>query len=354
MASWTQRGAFSRQRQRAPDLLSLLDMLPLPENEHVKVRPIGPAFQYNMHYPEIHLKEPSKKTGKMETGIPTPCLRQGEDTDTACPYCEAGIPVKTVWLQNVIDRAAQKRGSKDPGKPSADEKKLVTLWDGKTKGYVRDKKSKYWTPVKVLRITSTLADRIVDASELNTRVTKSGEEKCYGTEHPKFGFDMVIKFAGKNAKPANMYTGSKTRNSKLTEEELAYPLWNLSQVTVEKPEAAAKNLAQLTPKLVIRSDDGKTILSALNKDGKRYMKDGSDAADDSEAKAGKTKKRQAQEQEPQEEDNVIDATEKKPKKKKKASSKKEDKSTSAKPKKKKAKAKADKQETAKPKKKKKK
>ena len=260
MASWNNRTAFANKGgfQRQPSLADFVSMLKFTSMEARKLRFIGPSLEYREHQIEIKLAAPSKKDGKTTTGFPKMCLAQvTSKAGTVCPYCEAGFPVKTLFMQNVIDRALQKRAPAKKGKPAESEMKVVKLWDGETKGKMKDIKSDLWTPLLVLKCTSSLADRVVDASEANQKIIK-GKEVTFGAEHPRHGFDLLVKF-DKDAPGASMYSASKTMNTKLSDEELAYPLWNLAAAKPETLAVAQKQVADIVVKAFVKDKDTKEM-----------------------------------------------------------------------------------------------
>lgn len=342
MASWNNKNAFAnKQFQRDPTLADFVDLLKLTSGENYKFRFIGPVLEYRSHPVEIKLAVPSPKTGKITTGWSKMCLIQpGSKPGTVCPYCEAGMKLKTEFMQNVIDRSKQKNAPERKGKPNESETKLVSLWDGDqyasppikpTKGKIKDKKSDLWTPIVVLRCTSTLAEHVVNASEANQKTIK-GKDMTFGAEHPRHGFDLLVKYNKDASTPGKMYSASKTVNTKLTDKELEYPLWNLAAAKPETVAVAQKEVERTKPKLFTKEKDGIYTPIFPEVADPKLFPDWFATQATASASKGKRKKDQQQDQQDQDDQEAVAV---KPKKKKKKAQQDQDQEVAVKPKKKK-------------------
>jgi hypothetical protein len=117
-------------------------------------------------------------------------------TDDVCPYSEAGLEGRPVYYSNAIIRRLQQAKAADP------------------------KKS-----VRMIKIPPRFYSHLCNFKGMRPRITKSGERKYYDMSHPVFGFDIQVKINPDN--PFHYYETQLVEPSKLTAEELAYPLLSL-------------------------------------------------------------------------------------------------------------------------------
>ena len=233
-------------RSRAPMPHELADMLDWPKNgDPVNVRIIGDVVGYGIHKVKV-----TKRDGS-ETTINKPCLAYDAETDSVdstkpCPYCK--LPTGQYEIQynshlyfaNVIVRELQENTPRKMPQMSVKEKKTG----------IKELDSSSWTPVRVMRIPSTLAQRLKKLGERNLVIDpKTKAKKAFDVNHPKYGFDLEVSF-DKNATPANMYSADKTesptgeKRSPLTEEELAYLVYDLTKLYTIEDMAEAKKEAK--------------------------------------------------------------------------------------------------------------
>jgi hypothetical protein len=85
-----------------------------------------------------------------------------------CPYRKAGFEGEAAYFSNAIIRLLQKKGR---GKAAADHN----------------------DPVRVVRLSPKLYQRMSSLAFLNRCTTKSGEPKSYPLCHPKYGRDIRIR-----------------------------------------------------------------------------------------------------------------------------------------------------------------
>ena len=233
-------------RARAPMPHELCDMLDWPKNgDPVVVRVVGDVVGYGIHKIKVLKKDGS------ETTINKPCLAYDPETDSVdstkpCPYCkmpsgQGEIQYNShLYFANVIVRELQEQAPR----------KLPNLTAKEQKTGIKDADSSSWTPVRVMRIPSTLAQRLKKLGERNIVVHPTSKaKKAFDVNHPKYGIDLEVSF-DKNATPANMYSADKTESpsgkkySPLSEEEQAYLLYDLNALYTNEEMAEAKKEAK--------------------------------------------------------------------------------------------------------------
>ena len=183
-----------------------------------------------------------------------------------CPYCKLGLTYSISYYANCIDRTAQENKPRKIPKPTKQELKTG----------LKDINSESWTPVRVLRIPSSLAKKIQSLKDLNIRKSKTGEKKSYFVDDVKYGADVNIKYDAKAA-GTEKYQIQLAEKSALTEEEQAYLIWDLSPelFNIETYEQAQREIKRT---------------EILDSDGKRINDDLDDAEDSVGSKKTKKKK----------------------------------------------------------------
>lgn len=163
--------------------------------------------------------------------VPRYCLKhnplnEDEPHDVHCPYCDlshggsetnATASYEFFYLMNAIDREEQENEPAKKGAPTKSEAKT---------GF-KDPNSKTWTPVKVARLTSTVAGRIQELKDLNKKKGKDGKTKTYDLDHAKFGCDILLRYKPK-ASGTDKYSVDKGDRTPITDEEKEYLTYNLS------------------------------------------------------------------------------------------------------------------------------
>ena len=196
------------------------------------IRLIGPIMSAAQHWVEV-----TKQDGK-KTKFPMTC--SGYDTNTEatavqkCPACRAAINQTKFYFQNAImrnlqeDKPARAKGLEDfPGEA---EKKFREVGD------------KHWTPVKVVRIPSSCAVQLRDIVKLNKHKV-AGRIESMDISDSEYGCDLFIKY-DKDESPSSMYNVQKGDVTPLSEEEMAYKIFNL-EVVVADAEKNEKDLIRL-------------------------------------------------------------------------------------------------------------
>lgn len=154
-------------------------------------------------------------------------LNEDEPTGKECPYCtlshggsetNATASYEFFYLMNAIDREEQENEPAKKGSPTKSEAKT---------GF-KDPNSKTWTPVKVARLTSTVASRIQELRDMNKKKGKDGgKPKTYDLDHPKFGCDILVRYKPK-ASGTEKYSTDKGDRTPITDEEKEYLTYNLT------------------------------------------------------------------------------------------------------------------------------
>lgn len=283
---------------REPRMNEVVDMLDLSDGQWHTFRMVGPSVIHKVHW--ITIKSP--KTGKI-TRIPKKCLgfdqsKPNHESGVTCPYCStlSHNPTMEVYI-NGIERDIQSNMPRRQKERTKYETKDREWIDGFTGKFKESKTSGAWTPMRVLRSTSSLGSKIGELASLNTRMIK-GKKKQFNPDHPKFGFDVLIKYNESSKTPANAYSAQKGDVAALEEEELDFLLWKIPSHEAESLEVAKKEAEKL---LKLACDkDGKPLFDAGREEGKKKKKkneyeDDFDADEDYEDddKPKKKKKRPA-------------------------------------------------------------
>ena len=174
---------------------------------------------------------------KREIKIPRYCLSHNPaDPDTprdiVCPYCDissgkdGAMSTNEFFLVNAIVREIQEEEPARKPKPTAEE----------TKTGFKDIRSKTWTPVRVVRLTSSLVSRIQEISENNKHKNKKlNEVRQYDATDPRYGFDVSIKYKSDGA-GTDKYSCDKVEGgaTPLTAEEQDYLVWRLDESLLDE------------------------------------------------------------------------------------------------------------------------
>jgi hypothetical protein len=204
-----------------------VDMMPFPKKKWVQVRFLDlDILPIKQHWISI-LTSKQKK----EVNIPKFCVSfdpstEGDIDGVTCPYCELGsssIKDQKYYLANALIRDLQ---DDEPAK-----KTPITVSE-RDSGY-KDMSSNSWTPVRVVRLPMSLAKKIKDLGSLNKVKTKSGEVMYYDVSHPSFGADVNVKF-DPDEQGASMYSVQLASRTKLTPEEKAYLVYDLSDDLLDR------------------------------------------------------------------------------------------------------------------------
>ena len=222
-------GGIETSNHQTLRLHEVIDMVTFPDKQWVELRFMNtPPMQVRQFWIKI-----LGGKDKREIEIPRysvnfdPANPKVPKKGVRCPYSElssgkdGAARQSDFWLLQAIDRDKQEEG---PGRRAAKPTK-EELKTGK-----KDIRSDSWTPVRVVRMTYTMINRMKELGEDNIVRTKDGSKKQFDAADPKYGFDVKIKFK-KDAAGSDKYSIDKVDGGRkpLTEEEKKYLLWDLTE-----------------------------------------------------------------------------------------------------------------------------
>lgn len=271
--SWqtAQFGSGNNNREKLSDLV---DTVEYPDGEYGSYRCIGKPRATAMHWLNTKAKpKDGKPASKKPVSFPVVCL--GFDPDTMevdpkkCPYCtELEVNPRIEVRQNVIDRQEQENEPRRK-QPLAKSELRFVKWNGGEHRVKAGKGKGGWTPDRVLNATPLIGKQIKEIASLN-KVKINGEKKIFGPEHPKYGFDVMIKYNPKAKTPNDMYIVQKGETTPLTKEELEYPIWDIPVHKAESFESAQKQAKRIKPFLTDR--EGTLLFPDAGKEEKKGKK----------------------------------------------------------------------------------
>ncbi len=244
---------------KEPRIEELVDLYKFPGKQWVQVRFIGPLVSYGRHWIE------TKKADGSKTKFPKTCLAYDPETEEhdstkTCPWCEASddrVQFGAEYYTNAIIREIEEDG---PGKKGINPSKT------ESKTGIKDRGSKTWTPVRVVKLTASMIREIKKLGGLNRhKDKKTGEKKAYSVSHPKYGCDISIQFDPNEKTASKKYTFQKGDPSPLSEEQQEYLVYQIEDMM--KPDS--------------KSEAQKDVKRWLEKMGKSKAKK-SDDEDDSD------------------------------------------------------------------------
>lgn len=213
--------AIGRDHKKKPrDLVDLLDF----GIKYTTVRLLGDFYTYGGHWVKTKTKD-----GK-STQFYTVCSAFDRDTGRRdstkkCAWCDhEGEEVRFAvdFYSNGISRKEQKSKPEDVSLPNKSEA---------ASGF-KEKDSDSWTPVRAIRMPSSVVRSLKELKELNVHEDAEGTSKAYGVSHPKYGFNVMIK-KDPDAAPAQMYSVQKGDSVPLRKEERAYLQYDLTELQEE-------------------------------------------------------------------------------------------------------------------------
>jgi len=223
------RGGFSgistgpEKKKRVDDIVDLLKLVP----EYTQLRLVGPVYAYAVHWIDI-ITDIDKKVS-----IPKVALNFDSEAGVYIegerdPYLD--IPnerrMNVSYYTNAIVRDLQDEEPKKKGNPTKREAKT---------GF-KEKGSKFWSPVRVVKVTQGVASQLQKLADMN------GAD----ISDPGAGCDIYLSF-DRQQSGTQMYNVQKGDKSPLTDEEREYMLWDVSKLmekeSLEEAKKEAKQLA---------------------------------------------------------------------------------------------------------------
>lgn len=222
---------------RAPSIRDQVDQFKFPADKFVTVRIISPVFMYAGYWVQTKKKD----GGKAKFYMPSPSYNpesQSFDSTVFDPFFEYSRNEKDVDREHRLVQV-QKYGycnaiimheeARRPERiPRPTEQELQT-------GF-KEKDSDSWTPVKVLRLSSTMMEQIQGIAQTNIVTNRTtGETKAMSIAHPKFGMTIRIKHSP-NKPAASQYQILPGDKLPLNERQMKYLTWDLSDLERPEPE----------------------------------------------------------------------------------------------------------------------
>ncbi|QJT71188.1 hypothetical protein GR11A_00151 [Vibrio phage vB_VcorM_GR11A] len=266
-------------------LADQVEMLQLPKDgTWTTVRIIGEVYSTATRWIDII-------TQKGQISIPKTALNYDAETDDfdstiEDPYESIPNPQRVAkeHYVNVLVRDLEDSEPKK-NKPTSKEKES---------GF-KDKSSKSWTPIRVLRVPPGLAGKLASLIALNKHKTKKGTE-AFELSDPEFGCDVHVAY-DESKSPSEKYSVQKADHSPLSKSEKKLLVWdilgNMTQPeTLDAARAEAEKLMAKAPVDEDADDDGDDDDDFKVKDKKK--KKGKDkkskSKDDKPAKKSKKSK----------------------------------------------------------------
>lgn len=222
------------KRFNASDVVDLLEL----DTEFLEMRMVGAPFGVATHWIDILTAKGVIQIGKNP-------LNYDPETDSfdstiKDPYAEIPNPKRTAkaYYVNAIIRDLQEQEPRKKPKPSLAERKS---------GF-KEKGSPSWTPVRVVRIPSSVAEKLQKLATMNKHKIDGRLVPCDITDE-KYGMSVFLSY-DKDAPGTDKYQVQKGDKCKLTEEEKGYLVYDLSKLwQPEDLETAKREAEALAAKL---------------------------------------------------------------------------------------------------------
>lgn len=222
-----------RKRKRIEEVVEMAEL----GKDFSTLRLVGPLIAYAHWWIDIKTQQ-GKKVSIPKVPLGFDHIEAELDESAEDPYGELpGSRLQVFYLINAIDRGIQENEPRRRAKPTKEED---------DSGF-KDKASRTWTPVRVVRIPPMIAEQL-QAFETKNRwkvKTRSGVQvKTFDLTHPKYGRDVYLS-RDKDAKsPSTMYNLSLADKAALTEEEMDYLIWNIEGLTDEDGPMCPESLKE--------------------------------------------------------------------------------------------------------------
>ena len=217
-----------------------VDIYKFPNKKWVTVRCIGMIFPYAEYWVSTKKKDGTRTSFSVACPSFDPATQERDSTiydpwrdviqvlrsqheDDKNYHCP--VRFSTFYFGNAIIRGLQRQLPERMPRPTKEE-----LASG-----FKDRDSESVTPVRAIRIPRSLANKIKKQSQLNVHTSSGGAEKAFPVGHPKFGCDIKIMY-DKDAAPADQYTVALGEQVPLTEQELRYLKYDLSDLVEVESE----------------------------------------------------------------------------------------------------------------------
>ena len=253
--------------QESKRLEDIFDMLAQKDGKWIQIRVMPyECVAVGQHWIDI-IGSKSKK----EVRIPKMCVSFDGNTEehkkgVKCPYCAVDEKFSPFYLMNVLVRSLQE-----------DAPRKNRLSSAEKKSGIKDPDSESWTPIKVLRVPSSLMRKIQGLKDLNRdKATK----KTYSVQHAEFGADINVKYDSK-ASGTDKYQAQLSDKCALTEEELGFLRYELDA------EYIAEQLGRESPKEAAAEFKRMELVDASKFDGSGDDGSGDDGSDDGSEDLGK-------------------------------------------------------------------
>jgi hypothetical protein len=223
-------------RERKARLNEEVDLYEFPRNKYVQVRYIAPFNSYAWGW--IRIRTPKSQSGNKYAQFPKVCLdydpRKQSFTREICPYRKGGVYMQQRYLSNFIVRDLQEDKPRRIREPNTKERKRRNMLGERWR--IKDIDSKSWTPVRGHDMPPSVAEKLANLSQLNTR-RRNGKKVAYDIADPRRGMDVLVRFNPKAKNPSAMWDVQRAEPTRLTREELNYLIYDLSNLESIKPES---------------------------------------------------------------------------------------------------------------------
>lgn len=230
-------------------LEELVDVFKIPK-DWAQVRFLPEITSVYMFWITIKDKE-----GNKAKAFPKLCLDYNPDTEEfdkeICPYRKNQIGRgQKVYIANAIIRELQQNEPRKLPKHTKKERKYQRDAD-KRKIYRKDKESGSWTPVRVVRMPSTVVKSLQGLRGLNKH-----KGSTYDITDPKYGADVHLSH-DPSIDGAAQYKVQLAERAKLSQEEWDYLRYTIHGILQpETVEEAKEEVRKIKPRLWKDKKDG--------------------------------------------------------------------------------------------------
>lgn len=208
LSSWSQMSSSAyennQERYNYPRMSELVEVLDRStyENQYQSIRLLGPIVSLHTHVVECKKKDGSKYCFYIPCCNFDPATQSIVEND--CPYCKIGCHRMVRFYENAIVRSIE--GEHDLNSRldwTEEESKLKKFSD--FAAFFKDKKSRSWTPVRVVEIPASVSRKLQNLEGLNYHKDENGERVTASIADLEYGIDILITYRPGSKEPANMY-----------------------------------------------------------------------------------------------------------------------------------------------------